>query len=200
MSTAVKPPLSPDVSTSQQVTVSREIAFSLAASTTSETLKLQDLHRDEATGLLQVLHQPDFRTKWLPRFVLLGYLAFIFMLTHLPIKPSSMPAQVNDKVVHFCMYFGLAFLLPQWYGWRGSLSWKGIGCGLLFLLGYAIADELLQIPVGRTCDFFDGVADMTGGACGLLTAALWRSSWGERLFTLSKSFFTRWFPTPSTQG
>jgi len=132
---------------------------------------LRRISGDEETGLWRVLYDADFQQRWLPRFLLLGYLALIFTLTHIPIKPSSLPrGVVNDKVIHFCMFFGLAFLLPLWRGWSTTFTVKQIAGGLLLLLAYAFADELLQIPVGRTCDIMDGVADMLGGTCGLLVA------------------------------
>ncbi|MEZ6055594.1 MAG: VanZ family protein [Planctomycetaceae bacterium] len=136
---------------------------------------------DEETGLLGVLLQPDFQIRWLPRFVLLGYWVLIFTLTHIPIVPTKMPAQVNDKVVHFCMYFGLAFLLPLWSGWLRPMTVRGFASGLLILFAYAVTDELLQIPVGRSCEFFDGVADMIGGTCGLLAASVVRRHWVEQI-------------------
>ena len=35
------------------------------------------------------------------------------------------------------------------------------------IVGYSIFDEVSQIPVGRTCDFWDAVADWAGGLIGL---------------------------------
>ena len=40
------------------------------------------------------------------------------------------------------------------------------------IVGYSIFDEVTQIPVGRTCDFFDAVADWIGGVFGLCVFAV----------------------------
>jgi len=43
---------------------------------------------------------------------------------------------------------------------------------VLVLATYGAVDELLQIPVGRTCDIADWVFDLLGGSLGVLTIAM----------------------------
>jgi VanZ family protein len=106
---------------------------------------------------------------WAARLALAGWWALMFAGTHIPPRPSLESAPVNDKVVHFLMYAVLGALLPLWDGWR-RLSPRRLAEFFAILSLYAVADELLQIPVGRTADWRDGLADLAGAAAGLAVA------------------------------
>ena len=69
-----------------------------------------------------------------------------------------------DKVLHFLAYGGLALLLGIW---RGPERWMS---SFAIIAVYAVVDELLQIPVGRSCEVADGVADWLGATAGGLLA------------------------------
>jgi VanZ family protein len=97
------------------------------------------------------------------------YWAILFTVTHIPVNRLPGPGGVNDKLAHFGGYFILAALLylAFWIcrpGMRGAW-WMVILVGMV----YGAADELLQIPVGRTCEFADWVADVAG----TITAVAW---------------------------
>ena len=120
---------------------------------------------------------PDLKSTGCKRvlgWMLALYWCLLFISTHAPV-PSGIPLQSGmDKVLHFGAYAGLAFLLVLW---RGPSRW--VGCAVILLL-YSIADELLQIPVGRSCELGDLIADWCGATFGGLVA------WGvfKRLTTL----------------
>lgn len=95
----------------------------------------------------------------------------MFIATHLPIQETLGEPPIPDKLAHFVVYFGLGLLLPMWPGWRSGLTWRRVGVCLGTIVAYAILDELTQIPVGRTAEWLDGLADLCGGALGVAVAA-----------------------------
>lgn len=112
---------------------------------------------------------------WTARLLPVGWWLVIFTLTHVPIPAALEETPVSDKWIHVLLYGLLGFLLPYWDGWWTPLTWRR-GLTLFALLAvYAVIDELLQIPVGRTADWLDGRADLIGGAAGLTAAAIVRA-------------------------
>ena len=108
---------------------------------------------------------PRFR-RWIT-WTLACYWLALFLGTHTPQPRLERLPKYSDKLLHFGAYAGLAFLIGLWCMTRrrpNSWSMRGI---FLFTAGYAAADELLQIPVGRTCSIWDFVADLLGCAVGL---------------------------------
>ncbi len=103
--------------------------------------------------------------------VLGGYWLVIFAATHVPLPPRELPATQLDKLVHAVMYAGFAFLIA----WNGSArGWRRGPTALVVLAGtalYGVLDELSQIPVGRSAELADWLADLAGGVLGL--AAFW---------------------------
>jgi len=107
------------------------------------------------------------RTRKISLFILLLYWPLIFTLTHIPLKTEFLiQLQASDKTLHFLVYFILSFLLYFAAEPTKKLSLKSKKFWLLFaaLLFYAAADEWLQGLVGRSCDFLDFVANLTGVA------------------------------------
>ena len=98
-----------------------------------------------------------------------GYWAVLFVATHWPSSIEPLEGQYFDKVAHFLAYGLLAWLAARAFGdhmARGGWRW-------LFYLWLAIAvygafDEWLQIPVGRSCEFYDWLADLFGAAVALI--------------------------------
>lgn len=90
----------------------------------------------------------------------------VFVATHLPKVPRAL-GRVSDKTLHFAAFAILGYLLS----WVLYSRIKGIanhGLTILAIIAvYGAVDELLQIPVGRVCDFQDWVADMIGASMGL---------------------------------
>lgn len=95
------------------------------------------------------------------RLLLVVYWGLMFLGTHLPKVPEPLE-EVSDKTLHFLAYFGLYLLLLLDRRACNVFSWgKAVGLVVLCAL-YGIADELLQIPVGRSADVRDWFADMSG--------------------------------------
>ena len=118
----------------------------------------------------------NFRRR-LPRAlgVLFAYWAFLFVLTHIPLK-SMMKIQFSDKLAHALAYGGLAILM-RWviYVWRRT-SLKQYALIVFICAIYATLDEQLQrfVP-SRSCDLNDWIADMIGVIASLSACAI-----GER--------------------
>ena len=104
----------------------------------------------------------------LPHILLVAaYCAFIFWLSSGPVStPTEIQFDGVDKVAHVCVYALLGALV--YYGLRQSgrpwtvfaLFWIPV----LFASLYGASDEFHQSFVpSRTCDFFDWLADTTGG-------------------------------------
>jgi hypothetical protein len=106
--------------------------------------------------------------------LLVGYWIAAFALTHVPIPKGTGGPLFGlphaDKVVHVTIYAGLSLLLSVWFGVRkrigGALAVAAIV--LVCLATYAAFDELTQIPVGRSADLRDWIADVAGIHLGLL--------------------------------
>ena len=81
--------------------------------------------------------------------------------THLPPGPDG-PVSINDKLLHFGGYFGLAVLL--------SVTFRRLPAAAVVAIavGYGAIDELTQPPFGRTADVWDWVADFVGASLGAL--------------------------------
>lgn len=74
-----------------------------------------------------------------------------------------------DKLVHFTLFFGLVFLWNRVWN-RGEINLKKISLNyLVFGIIFAIFTEYLQMSVpGRSFDYFDIVANISGGTLGML--------------------------------
>lgn len=101
--------------------------------------------------------------------VLLVYWILIFTGTHLP-GSELKSIQVQDKVLHFGAFAGLAFLLawslPRWI----ADSIPGVAVAAAVALVYALLDEWTQGFVAhRTPSVGDLIADSLGTMCGLIT-------------------------------
>jgi len=84
-------------------------------------------------------------------------------------------AEGGDKVMHLVAYALLAFLFASWLGMRGMEDRRLALRTLGILAIYAVLDELLQIPVRRTADVVDCVADWLGIVVGFASFLLVRA-------------------------
>jgi VanZ family protein len=107
---------------------------------------------------------------WLAALVV--YWTILFVATHWPHWPNDMPMLAGgyvDKILHFAA-FGLLALLMVWvvqlHGIR--LTTRTLFVLWIVIAVYGMADELLQLPVGRSCHFYDWLADVVGAA-----SAMW---------------------------
>ena len=105
--------------------------------------------------------------------LLLGaWIALIITLTSIPNPDFGPTFRGADKVAHFCFYGVAGFLCALWRretgrGWRRAFAFA---VAFVALLG--AADEIHQywIP-GRSMDFYDWVADLTGGTLGAFASS-----------------------------
>lgn len=94
------------------------------------------------------------------------YWVALAIATHIP-QDAVPTSRYSDKVLHFLAYGGLATMLAGLLLLRRPLRrWDYLA--LLGVIGvYGALDELLQIPVGRSCELLDWAADMTGASFAL---------------------------------
>lgn len=100
--------------------------------------------------------------------------------THIPVEwmiwrgldAGGLMAKGGDKLLHLIAYAGLGFLLCFWIASRGRFSVSAVKAIAIVCVLYAILDELLQIPVGRSADFEDCLADWCGAGLGIMLFAL----------------------------
>lgn len=99
------------------------------------------------------------------------YWPVLFIFAHIPVPRAVQEADVSDKSLHFMAYLILVFLL--WFtvsdgktvNWRKASPWWVF----LIMVAYGIIDEWLQsYAVGRTCDAWDLLADVTSTITGLV--------------------------------
>lgn len=116
-------------------------------------------------------------TKSIVLFALATYWLALAIGTHIPVdNVPNVPA--SDKALHFGAYFGLAVLVNAALLVCGrNQSWLTVIIGLAF---YGAVDEWLQIPVGRSCEFADWVADVAGVIAGTAAFKTVRHLWHYR--------------------
>ena len=107
---------------------------------------------------------------------LLFYWVLLFVGTHLP-PDSRLLEKVhgNDKVLHALAFAGLSFLMAWAIPTDRARLHKNTLLASFATVVYAAMDELLQIPVGRTADWKDFVADCIGVLIGLTIYTIARS-------------------------
>jgi len=99
---------------------------------------------------------------------LLFYWILLFIGTHIP-PDSKLLAKIhgNDKVFHALAFAGLSFLMAWAIPTDKARLHRNTLLAAFAIVVYAAMDELLQIPVGRTADWNDFVADCIGVLIGL---------------------------------
>jgi VanZ family protein len=102
-------------------------------------------------------------------YLWLGYWAFLFLLTHIPVSGLGAPRiPFVDKAVHAALYFFLTLL-----GGRAVLSHRASSIHVIVwaivYAAFAAADEWSQRFVGRVPDVGDWFADLVG----IAVASFW---------------------------
>ncbi len=110
----------------------------------------------------------------LSRAALACYWVALFAGTHWPKLHLGNYARNTDKVLHFGAFAVLSLLLALWQSGKSTLGRREAAVILAVLMAYSLLDEVTQIPVGRTCDLFDALADWAGALFGLLVFAALR--------------------------
>ncbi|MDP6447877.1 MAG: VanZ family protein [Pirellulaceae bacterium] len=109
---------------------------------------------------------------------LVVYWAALFVGTHTPSSRIPVAPSVNDKVLHFAAYAGLAFLL-SWA--MGPQRFRPFLAVLAITAVYGIADELLQMAIpSRRADWQDWIADALGALGGVTAFIVVRRWWIAR--------------------
>ena len=106
---------------------------------------------------------------------LLFYWVLLFIGTHIPANAVLASLHASDKVLHAAAFAGLAFLMAWAIPTDRSRIHRNTVYAAIVCVIYAAVDELLQIPVGRTADWRDFVADCIGVCVGLTVYAIARA-------------------------
>ena len=106
---------------------------------------------------------------------LLFYWTLLFIGTHIPANAVLGKLHASDKLLHAAAFAGLAFLMAWAIPTDRTRIHKNTVCAAIVCVIYAAVDEILQIPVGRTADWKDFVADCVGICMGLSTYTIARA-------------------------
>lgn len=108
-------------------------------------------------------------------FCLIGYWIALFAGTHLPrLRLPDVAGGHSDKILHLVAFAGLSFLLSWAIPTRFSNRFRNVRTAGLFAILYGVFDEVTQIPVGRTADWLDLIADAIGVVVGLTSYCVCR--------------------------
>ena len=100
--------------------------------------------------------------------VLVGYWLALVIGTHIPRTPHViMSLGTSDKVLHFSAYAGLALLVCLYWSLDRTFGVRQALGVVLLLSAFGAVDEVTQIPVGRECDRYDWLADVSGTLLGI---------------------------------
>jgi VanZ family protein len=98
---------------------------------------------------------------------LLFYWLLLFIGTHIPANRIAVQIHENDKLIHALAFAGLSFLMAWAIPTNKQRLHRNTMLAAVATVVYAAFDELLQIPVGRTADWRDFLADCVGVCMGL---------------------------------
>jgi len=113
-------------------------------------------------------------------FPFVFYWIVLFIATSLP--SNKLPEfSLSDKVLHFSAYFVYGFLLFSTIILQTrfkKIKAQRILFSIFSVMLYSIIDELHQnfIP-GRSAEFWDWVADMSGGVTGIILVEIFYRFW-----------------------
>ena len=122
-------------------------------------------------GSLEVVSVTLSHQQKITAVLLAIYWPVLFIFAHIPVPKVVQESDISDKSLHFLAYLILVFLL--WFtvsdgkkvNWRRASPWWVF----LIMVAYGIVDEWLQsYAVGRTCDSWDFLADLTSTFTGLV--------------------------------
>jgi len=111
---------------------------------------------------------------------LIAYWLALFTGTHLPrVRLPHMTGANDDKILHVLAFAGLSFLLAWAIPTKITDRFRNVRLAALAAIFYGALDELTQIPVGRTADWKDLIADIIGAVVGIIAYSsvrelLWR--------------------------
>ena len=115
-----------------------------------------------------------FLRYWLP---LVLYVSVIFLLSSLPLGDTLQKIEIPDKVIHATEYLLLPILFFRFllFAFPRNFAKYYFFLGMVLAAGIGAADELYQSHVpGRTMDFYDFLADVTGISIAAAGWFIWR--------------------------
>ena len=113
---------------------------------------------------------------------LVVYAIALVVGTHMP-QEDGPPPVIPDKVLHFGAYLGLSWLLAMTLAQRGIAAARVAAITIPSLLLFGAIDEVTQIPVGRTADPLDWLADAAGILLGTGAAVVMATRWPKSFAT-----------------
>ncbi|MCA9230491.1 MAG: VanZ family protein [Planctomycetales bacterium] len=126
--------------------------------------------QDSTVTSPQRLRRAAVVARYATGFILLA----MFVGTHIPLTGHHGLSN-SDKVLHLAAYMTLTIsLLVSWEFSTGILRPLHYFFVWLFGTVYGAFDEITQIPVGRTCDGMDWLADILGIVIGLTLFRVFR--------------------------
>jgi len=101
--------------------------------------------------------------------MLAGWVAILITLTSIPNPSFPMSFHLSDKLAHFGFYCVAGFLCALWRRECGRDRAGAILFAIVFVAFLGALDEIHQqwIP-GRSLEFLDWIADVSGGTAGAL--------------------------------
>lgn len=106
---------------------------------------------------------------------LVGYWLALFVGTHLPrVRLPDMPGANDDKILHVIAFAGLSFLLSWAIPTKLTDRFRNVRLAAMGAILYGAIDEVTQIPVGRTADWKDLIADAIGAVLGVIAYSILR--------------------------
>lgn len=111
-------------------------------------------------------HRPSRRVRTV---IWITYWFILFILTHMPVMRTVSLPQFSDKVVHFVMFFLLAFIGGWRYRTKPMAGLRGLFLWTVIYIAYAGFDEWLQQFVGRSTSLNDFWANLAGIVVATLT-------------------------------
>lgn len=106
--------------------------------------------------------------KYIYPFVWLGLIVFASLTPADKIPDFQLFAHA-DKVIHFCMYYGLAFLLVPVLLFKKNY-YKSYILSLIIsaIIGFLMEYFQLLMTHGRSADFYDFLSDLAGSIIGIV--------------------------------
>lgn len=128
---------------------------------------------------------------------LVGYWLALFAGTHMPrVRMPGVVVETNDKLLHVMAFAGLSFLLSWAIPTKLSDRFRNVRWAALAAICYGAFDELTQIPVGRTADWQDLIADIIGACIGITAYCIVR----ELLWKMKSASAAKALPATEHSG
>lgn len=118
--------------------------------------------------------RPAFRTAfWL------ACVAVAFAMTHTP-RPGNLHGLLrHDTLAHLVGYTGLGLVTIWRIAGGARPGMREVACWAAGLIAYGLFDEATQPLVGRSFEWTDWAADLSGAIVGTLGATAWYRWWSK---------------------